>query len=44
MTPTEERLERLEKRQAELDALLLKLVAFARLHPAGRLLLKTLGL
>jgi uncharacterized coiled-coil protein SlyX len=41
---TDQRLERLEKRLAELDALLARLVAVARAHPAGRVLLKMLGL
>lgn len=41
---TQERLEKLEKRMAELDALLAKLTAVAAAHPLGRMLLKTLGL
>lgn len=41
---TEERLEKLEKRMAELDALLAKVIAAARAYPAGRLALKILGL
>jgi hypothetical protein len=41
---TEERLSSLEKRQDELEGKLLKLVAFARLYPMGRIILKSLGL
>jgi len=41
---TEERLSALERKLESYDALLAKLKAYARLHPAGRLLLKGLGL
>jgi hypothetical protein len=40
----EDRLTALEQKQADLDRVLSKLVAFARLSPAGRIILKTLGL
>lgn len=39
-----ERLEKVEKRLAELDAIFEKLVIVASAHPFGRMLLKTLGL
>jgi hypothetical protein len=41
---TEERLTALERKLAEHEALITKLIAYARLYPAGRLLLKGLGL
>jgi hypothetical protein len=41
---TQERLSALEARLAEYDRLIEKLKAFARLSPAGRLLLKGMGL
>lgn len=40
MTSTEERLERVEKRLAEFDALLERLMLLAAGHPVGRKLLK----
>lgn len=41
---TDERLSSLEERLEKYDRLVQKLVAFARLSPAGRLVLKGLGL
>ena len=41
---TDERITQLEKRLEKYDRLVEKLVAFARLSPAGRLVLKGLGL
>lgn len=41
---TEERVALLEKRLAEHDRLIQKLVAIAKLTPAGRMLLKAVGL
>jgi uncharacterized coiled-coil protein SlyX len=41
---TEERLSALEEKQAEHEALIAKLAAYARLTPAGRVILKVIGL
>jgi len=40
---TDERLSLLERKLAEHDRLIAKLVAYAKLTPGGRLLLKALG-
>ncbi len=44
MTDTEERLSALERKLAEHEALIAKLAAYARLTPAGRLILRVVGL
>jgi hypothetical protein len=44
MTPVDERLEKVEQRLAELDALLERIRALAAAHPMGRRLLHLLGL
>lgn len=41
---TDERLAVLERKVSEHEALIAKLAAYARLYPAGRVLLKVLGL
>lgn len=43
-TDTDQRLSRLESRLAEHDRIITALKAYAKLHPAGRTLLKVLGL
>jgi uncharacterized coiled-coil protein SlyX len=43
MNDTEERLSKLEEKLAEYDRLIAGLKAYARLTPAGRVLLKALG-
>lgn len=40
---TDERISALEARLAEYDRLISRLIAYARLHPSGRLMLKMLG-
>jgi uncharacterized coiled-coil protein SlyX len=40
---TDERLSRLESRLAEHDDLIAKLIVYAQLTPAGRMILKILG-
>lgn len=41
---TEERLSRIESRLAEHDRLIERLISYAKLTPAGRVVLKVLGL